>query len=211
MTKQVNDKELMLAKVKLLALIGVFGLPLLAAMILSHKYKDGMPTSIGTTNKGLLVHPVHALSEFELQQPSGEPLVKEDIKGKWTIAYISEDGCPVICQKQLDITYRIYQRLHKDAQHAQRLFIYGGLIPAEVKSVRESFPQLIMATGNADKLKSLAAEFDAPGGQAGHNTGDRVYLLDGIGNIVMSYAADANPSDLFSDLKKLIKYTKVGN
>lgn len=208
---EVKDKELLLAKIKLLALIGVFGLPLLAAMILSHKYKDGMPDSIGTTNKGDLVHPVHPLPDFALTTPEGETLSKQDLQGKWTLVYISENGCAEVCQKQLDITYRVFLRLHKDAKHAQRLFIYGGLIPAEVKSVHESFPKMLMGTADADSLKQLANEFRVPGGLQGHDSLDRVYLLDGIGNVMMSYAVDSDPSGLLSDMKKLIKYTKIGN
>lgn len=89
---EVKDKELLLAKVKLLALMSVFGLPLLAAMVLSYIYKDGMPANIGTTNKGDLIHPVHALPEFELSAPNEGVVTKENLKGLWTLVYISENG-----------------------------------------------------------------------------------------------------------------------
>jgi hypothetical protein len=39
---------------------------------------------------------------------------------------------------------------------------------------------------------------------------DRVYLIDPLGNLMMSYAADARPKGMLEDLKKLLRLSHVG-
>jgi hypothetical protein len=37
-----------------------------------------------------------------------------------------------------------------------------------------------------------------------------VYLIDPLGNLMMSYAADARPKGMLEDLKKLLRLSHVG-
>ena len=39
---------------------------------------------------------------------------------------------------------------------------------------------------------------------------ERVYIIDPIGNLMMYYPPDADPSGMLKDLKKLLKYSKIG-
>ena len=39
---------------------------------------------------------------------------------------------------------------------------------------------------------------------------DRVYLIDPLGNLMMSYAPDANPKGMLEDLKRLLRLSHVG-
>lgn len=202
---EVKDKELVLAKIKLLAIIGIFGLPLLAAVIMSFIYRDGMPINMGTSNKGDLIQPVQALPDFELGTPVREKVVtKADLSELWTLLYISENGCDKACQNQVYAIRQLNQMLGKEADRVQRLFIYGGLIAAEEQSVSTSFPRMLMGTTDADSLRELAATLR----QAGHDSADRIYLVDPIGQAMMSFSADLNPRDIYKDLKHLLKMTK---
>jgi len=201
---EVKDKELLLAKIKLLAIIGIFGLPLLAAIVMSFVYKDGMPLSVGTSNKGDLIQPVQALPEFELTSPREKVVTKSDFNELWTLVYISENGCDKTCQHQVYAIGQLNQMIGKEAERVQRLFIYGGLIPAEEQSVSESFPRMLMGTTNADNLKQIANVLRQPG----HDSADRIYLVDPIGQAMMSFSADLDPRAIYKDLKHLLKMTK---
>ena len=201
---EVKDKELLLAKIKLLAIIGIFGLPLLAAIVMSFIYKDGMPSSVGTSNKGDLIQPVQALPEFELSSPREKVVTKKDLNELWTLVYISENGCDKICQNQVYAIGQLNQMIGKEADRVQRLFIYGGLISAEEQSVSESFPRMLMGTTNADSLKQIADTLRQPG----HDSEDRIYLVDPIGQAMMSFSADLDPRAIYKDLKHLLKMTK---
>jgi cytochrome oxidase Cu insertion factor (SCO1/SenC/PrrC family) len=39
---------------------------------------------------------------------------------------------------------------------------------------------------------------------------ERVYIIDPLGNLMMYYPPDADPSGMLKDLKKLLKYSKIG-
>ena len=201
---EVKDKELLLAKIKLLAIICIFGLPLLAAIIMSFIYRDGMPMDMGTSNKGDLIQPVQALPEFELSSVREKVVTKKDLNELWTLVYISENGCDKTCQNQVWTFGQLNQMVGKEADRVQRLFIYGGLIPAEEQSVSESFPRMLMGTSDADSLQQLAATLRQPG----HDSPNRIYLVDPIGQAMMSFSADLNPRDIYKDLKHLLKMTK---
>jgi hypothetical protein len=38
----------------------------------------------------------------------------------------------------------------------------------------------------------------------------RVYFIDPLGNLMMYYRPDADPGGMLKDLRKLLKYSKIG-
>jgi hypothetical protein len=38
----------------------------------------------------------------------------------------------------------------------------------------------------------------------------RIYLVDPLGNLMLSYAPDANPKGMLDDLKRLLRLSHVG-
>ena len=38
----------------------------------------------------------------------------------------------------------------------------------------------------------------------------RVYLIDPLGNLMMSYAADAKPKGMLEDMKRLLRLSSIG-
>ena len=38
----------------------------------------------------------------------------------------------------------------------------------------------------------------------------RLYIVDPLGNLMMSYELDANPRDIYKDLKKLLRASRIG-
>ena len=201
---EAKDKELLLAKIKLLAIFSVFGLPLLLAIVMSFIYRDGMPLDMGTLNKGDLIQPVQALPEFELHSPREKVVTKADFNELWTLVYISENDCDKICQNQIWTIGQLNQMVGKEAERVQRLFIYGGLIAAEEQSVSERFPRMLMGTTNTDSLQQLVAALRQPN----HDSANRIYLVDPMGQAMMSFSAELNPRDIYKDLRHLLKMTK---
>ena len=40
--------------------------------------------------------------------------------------------------------------------------------------------------------------------------GERLYLIDPLGNLMMSYARTADPKGIIKDLSRLLKYSRTG-
>lgn len=70
-------------------------------------------------------------------------------------------------------------------------------------------PGLITARADDAAGKAFVGVFpdydNRPVEQAG-----RIYIVDPLGNLMMSYAADAKPKGLLEDLKKLLKLSHIG-
>lgn len=203
-----EEKNLWVTKAKLLALFGVFGLPLVAALIVARMSDGGLPAFVGTTNHGDLMQPPVALRDWVLETPAGEAFseaVLADVEEEWTLVYFSPDGCDRTCQDQVYSMRQLRLMLGRNALHVDRLFVYGGLQQKEIDSVQEVFPEMEMATGDKSALETVASQLKQPG----HDGDDRLYLVDPVGQAMMSFAPDMKPRLIYKDLKKLIKVTST--
>jgi len=45
---------------------------------------------------------------------------------------------------------------------------------------------------------------------AGARAEDAIYLVDPLGNLMMRWPKDPDPKKISSDLKKLLKYSRIG-
>ena len=73
----------------------------------------------------------------------------------------------------------------------------------------QQYPGLVTVSGTRAILQALAREFVSSQGTALDAPG-RVYLIDPIGNLVLSYAPDADPSGMRKDLARLLRLSQVG-
>jgi len=64
----------------------------------------------------------------------------------------------------------------------------------------------IRATPAAEPLLGLLPDFNGIAPAAA----DRVYVIDPLGNLMMSYAPDAKPKGMLEDLKRLLGLSHVG-
>ena len=54
----------------------------------------------------------------------------------------------------------------------------------------------------------MAAEFPVAGENG--NPADHIYLIDPLGNLMMRFPRDADPSRMIKDLQRLLKYSRIG-
>jgi len=92
----------------------------------------------------------------------------------------------------------------------QRVFIADGDC-CDFQFLHEQHPDLI-----AVRMSPAAAPLLAllPRGGADASGGDpnaqRVYLIDPLGNLMMSYAPDAKPKGMLEDMKRLLRLSQIG-
>ena len=107
--------------------------------------------------------------------------------------------------------------LGPDRERVQRVFLAEGAC-CDLEWLRSQHADLITVQAGADAAPLIAAlrratlpAATAPADrQADRVSADRVYLIDPLGNLMMSYAADARPKGMLEDLKKLLRLSHVG-
>jgi hypothetical protein len=104
--------------------------------------------------------------------------------------------------------------LDRDMNRVQRvLMAEGGCCDAVF--LHEQHPDLIAlrTSAAAAPLLALLPGRDGTTAADGSNTtapAPRVYLIDPLGNLMMSYAADAPPKGMLEDMKRLLRLSSIG-
>jgi hypothetical protein len=211
----------------LIALALLFFAPLALAFILYYGigWRPG-----GRVNHGDLVEPPVPLPDLALPRvdeprpevagaavPAAAALTASTfLKGKWTLLYLGPGSCSAGCRTDLYNTRQVRAALGADRERVQRVFLAEGAC-CDLDWLREQQPDLITVRASA-AAAPLAAILEragqgaaaARGAAAGPAAADRVYLVDPLGNLMMSYGLDARPKGMLEDLKKLLRLSHVG-
>jgi cytochrome oxidase Cu insertion factor (SCO1/SenC/PrrC family) len=188
-------------------LIGVlFALPVIGAYAL---YMSGWrPSSTG--NHGELVQPARPVADVALTGLDGKPVRFSDLRGKWTLLTFGTAQCLTPCERNL---YKMRQVIEAQGKEAGRLQSVMVVIDAGaldwLRYAIKDYPGTRVIAGPADNAVKLARQFALPAGSPLDNL-NRIYLVDPLGNFLMSYPADADPSGMRKDLVRLLKVSRIG-
>jgi hypothetical protein len=96
--------------------------------------------------------------------------------------------------------------LNDDLTRVQRLFLITGNC-CDIDYLTTEHAGLLLARLDNPPGKTLLETF--PDTHAAAQPG-RLYLVDPLGNLMMSYSPEAPPKALLEDLKKLLKLSHIG-
>ncbi len=182
------------------ALVGLavlFFAPVLVAFYLYYGHHDWRP--VGRVNHGELVEPARPLPAVGRPRVAGGGTGANWRRGRWARLTVGAGGCAERCRHDLYETRQVRIALDRDMDRVQRVFIADGAC-CDLAFLNQEHPDLIAvrATPEAQPLLALLG------------ADDRIYLIDPLGNLMMSYAPDANPKGILEDLKRLLRLSHVG-
>ncbi len=192
---------------QLLFLASLFFVPLLLAFWLYYGGSGWRPA--GGTNKGDLINPAVPLPSVALAKPDGTRTAEDFLQGQWTIAYLGDGSCDERCHKALYLSRQTRIALNKDMDRVQRVFLATGPRVDTQFVAAEHGDLLVAVLGDDAASNSLLAKFPVLDGVAPATAG-RLYLIDPLGNLVLSYAAAAPDKALLTDVKKLLRLSHIG-
>ena len=190
---------------QLLLLAALFFVPLFVAFWLYYGPTPWRPA--GSTSKGEIVEPARPLPAVVLPTMDGGRTDAQFLRGKWTMLYVGDGACGPDCRKALYLMRQSRIALNKDMDRVQRVFLVTGRCCATPFLAAEH-PDLQVARLDDPAAAGLLAAFpsytDAPGGAG------RIYLVDPLGNLMMSYPRQAPDKALLTDMKKLLRLSHIG-
>lgn len=187
-------------------LVALFFAPLLFSFALYYGVIDWRPT--GRTHRGDLIDPARPLPEVTLPTPAGATLPLESLHGKWTLVYIGDGRCDARCREALVLMRQSRLALGDDIKRVNRLFLSTAECCDHAYLEAEHTGLLVAQVDNAEGER-LLAEFPSYAQQPVATAG-RIYIVDPLGNLMMSYAPDAPPKGLLKDMEKLLKLSHIG-
>lgn len=176
--------------------------PLATAGFVYYANPDWRPG--GRVNHGELIEPPVTLPEIALAGPAGQTLGPEPLRRRWTLIYVDDGGCADRCRDVLFQTYQVRYLLYQDLDRVRRILVYTGA-PPDAAFLAEAHPDLLVVDATAADAPVLLAALPPTA-----VTGDAVYLVDPLGNLMMRFPLTGTWQDMHKDLKKLLKLSRIG-
>ncbi len=196
------------SRLSLLLLLAFFGAPVVLAWLAFYIFPEWRPA--GTANHGQLITPIRPLPAFQIETLSGETIDDTFLRGKWTLVYLMQGTCAEPCVTQLYNLRQVRLAQGKNIDRVQRLMLWdrAHVAPQQEAELAEHFPGQVIAPlpGEAPAQLLEAFVLDA---QDPMRAG-RVYLVDPLGNLMMTYQPDDEPRGMIKDLERLLKYSGLG-
>ena len=205
--EQKNKETNKINKAIIIILVVLFLGPLFTAIWLFNS--EWRPAS--TSNYGTLIVPARPLNEFALKTITGDNLGLDDIRYKWAMIVVGPANCQQACQDNL---YKMRQVHTLQAKHQQRVRRYmivtdNDDLPVLKSLLAKEYPKMIVVNSPQKEIKKLVEQFkiDDNDDVAGLH---RIYLMDPHGNLMMYYEQGVVGTDIYKDLKKLLRKSQIG-
>lgn len=191
-------------RISLVIIAAMFLLPLLLAWFMYNGTIEYQPSS--TRNFGQLVEPPRPLSWKNTvlipgagESESGPAQVFSD---HWVILYAVPDPCLETCLQEVSALRQIHRASGRHQARIRIALLMQEPTSNELEtSLRNTYPKFHLIN---DPSGELNATLDRAAGGKGST-----YLIDPLGNIMMFYAAGADPNHLKQDLKRLLTWSKL--
>jgi len=194
----------------LLFLLLSFVLPFVAGHL---AYFQGWFRGMPTTNKGQLLSPPAAFADLHLQGLDGRPLAQSFLDHHWWLVYVLPARCDAACHNRFYQMRQVRRAAGADSDRVNLLVVQTQPPEAATVSLLQGqFPDLRRAAAQAADINTALAASGAGAAGAG-----RLYVMDPLGYIMLSYAPEADEKasivkaqDVLDDLKNLLKASQIG-
>ncbi len=189
----------------LIVLALMFFAPLGLAFYLYYGHGSWHPG--GHVNAGDLIQPARPLPSLSLPLWGSGTTAPNFLKRKWTFLYVAAGPCAEACRTRLYDTRQVRLALDRDMDRVQRVFVADPEC-CDARWLHEQHPDLMTLQAGAAVTPLLALLPGRDG--ATFAAAPRVYLIDPLGNLMMSYAADAKAKGMLEDMKRLLRLSSIG-
>ena len=180
---------------KMLLIAALCLAPLVAAWIAFYYLQPG-----GGVNYGELI-PAHPLIDPPLRHLDGRPFRLSELKGKWIMLQLDTADCGEACRAKLYNMRQVRLTQGREMERLERVWLILDDAPLETLLMREyDGTRLLRARGSP-----LLAEFPDGG-----KLRDPIYLIDPLGNLMLRFPRNADPSRMKKDIARLLQVSRTG-
>ena len=194
------------SRATLIGLVLLFMFPLLAAWVLylNPDWSQGRPT----TNYGEFLTPARPLPPLLLRQQDGSEYDLAGRKDRWSLLQLVSADCDQVCRETLHKARQVRLTLGRDMHRVQRVLVVSGESGPSAELLAE-YPELLVLQATPEQAVTLA-ELTLPDDGVSVPLSGRLYIIDPLGNLMMSYPSDFEMKGLQKDIKRLLKASYVG-
>jgi len=179
----------------MLAILVLCAMPVVAAWL---AYFVWPPSS--RSNYGELIEP-RPLSDPQLERRAGGAFLLSALHGKWLLVQLDGGSCAEPCRKKLLYMRQARLSQGRDMDRIERVWLVTDDAPIDPGMVREFDGTRVLRVG----ASGLAREFPAA-----RDPADYIYVVDPLGNLMLRYPRDPDPSGMRRDLSRLLRASRIG-
>jgi hypothetical protein len=113
-------------------------------------------------------------------------------RGKWVLVTVDAAACDAYCEKKLYFMRQVRRAQGREMERVERVwFISDGGKPR---------PEVLAAIEGTHVERHPPPAFSPA----------HIYLVDPLGNLMMRFPRDPDPSRMIKDLQRLLKYSRIG-
>lgn len=184
---------------KLFAVLAVCASPLLASYFAYYVVK---PT--GRTNYGALIdprqYPIPPMASHTLAR---QPATLEAYQGKWIMLKVGGSDCGQACQDQLFTMRQLRTMQGKEMDRIERVWLITDEEPLETLLLRVNDGTRMLRAPKDVVARWLPVE-------QGGDASEHIYLIDPLGNLMMRFPKNPDPTRMKKDIAKLLRASAVG-
>lgn len=120
----------------------------------------------------------------------------EWLRGKWVLVMFDAGACDARCEEKLYFMRQVRRAQGKDMNRVERLWV----VTDGAKPRTDIVPGI---EGTLIHMQPVAAAFAGP-------VIEHIYLVDPLGNLMMRFPRDPDPSRMIKDLQRLLRYSRFG-
>lgn len=187
------------SRLPLLAVLAVCVLPVLVSYLMYYVVRPE-----GRTNYGELFQPVIDAAKLPATEDGQAKTTSlQSLTGKWLMVSAGNAACDVTCVERLYLIRQVRATQGKEMERIERVMLItdAGTLSKEVQQAYDGMRMLRV------NPVQLAAALPASQGQ---QTQDHIYVVDPLGNVVMRFPANPNPSKMKKDVGKLLRASRIG-
>lgn len=184
---------------KLMAVLLVCAAPMIFSYLAYYVIKPA-----GRTNYGALIDPrAYPIPDLGVTTLDGKPAGLDAYKGKWIMLNVDLGTCEQACRDQLVMMRQLRVMQGKERDRIERVWLITDATPLDTTLMRVIEGTRMLRVRPEAVAKWLPVE-------EGGNAADHIYLIDPLGNLMMRFPANADPSKVKKDLGKLLKASAIG-
>lgn len=123
---------------------------------------------------------------------------------KWNMVFVA-NACEQVCLNKLHDMRQIHVSTYKDIIRVQRVLITHQ---TDISAIQTMYPDMLILNQSAESVDALATQFNIQAEDA--RIANRVYFVDPLGHLMMSYPQATPAANIRKDLVRLLKFSWAG-